>query len=269
MANTNSQTQTNLYSYISLALIIFSAVVLIGIQLKLVGWVILAASFGSTFWLLPKIARDLRLIMLSLAILGLTPISTEITGWNMLNLAIMLPLAVMLPHLILRKYYADKTIKFNFDVRRKWSRPEKFYLLTGVIGAYFVLPYYFTSTGAYLNWPSINNWSEAIRLFIGTNGMGTWDEFLFVNTIMALLLRHFTYKVANLAQAIIFTSFLFELGFSSWGWAMIFAFALTQGAVYKRTKSIYFLLCIHLSIDFILYLALIWSHNPSKMPVFL
>jgi membrane protease YdiL (CAAX protease family) len=106
-------------------------------------------------------------------------------------------------------------------------------------------------------------------LFIGTNALGIWDELFFVVTVLGLLRRHMPFLWANIAQAIMFTSFLYELGFRGWAPFAIFPFALLQGIVFKKTENLFYVIAIHLTLDFILYLALIDAHYPGSVPIFI
>lgn len=108
-----------------------------------------------------------------------------------------------------------------------------------------------------------------IRLFIGTNGLGIWDELFFVVVVFNLFKSHFHLWWANIAQAVLWTAFLYELGFISWGVIAIFVFALTQGYIFHKTHSLPYTIAIHLTLDFILFLALVNAHNPSYFPIFM
>jgi membrane protease YdiL (CAAX protease family) len=77
------------------------------------------------------------------------------------------------------------------------------------------------------------------------------------------------FKYANAAQAVIFTLFLFELGFRGWAPFAIFPFALSQGYIFNKTHSLLYVITIHLIIDLVLYLALIHAHYPQWLPIFL
>ena len=52
--------------------------------------------------------------------------------------------------------------------------------------------------------------APSVALFVGTNALGTWDELFFICTCFALLRRHLVDWQANLIQAVLFTSFLWE-----------------------------------------------------------
>lgn len=49
---------------------------------------------------------------------------------------------------------------------------------------------------------------------------------------------------ANVLQAVLFTSFPFELGFQAWGPVMIHAFALVQGYIFQLTRSLTYVVCV-------------------------
>ena len=108
-----------------------------------------------------------------------------------------------------------------------------------------------------------------IRLLIGTEALGLWDELFFVLTILAILRQYMPFWWANCIQAILWTLFLYQLSFRSWGPVFIFAFALLQGYIFLRTKSLLYLLSIHLTLDFILFLALVHAHYPELVRIFI
>lgn len=95
--------------------------------------------------------------------------------------------------------------------------------------------------------------SELARLFVGVKAVGTWDELFFICTCLVILRRHFPLWQTNLLQAVIFVSFLLELGYSSWGPLLTVPFALPahcgssircplrpvlQGYIFARTRSL-------------------------------
>ena len=70
-------------------------------------------------------------------------------------------------------------------------------------------------------------------------------------------------------QAVIFVSFLWELGYQSWGPLLTFPFALVQGYIFNRTRSLPYIVCTHLIFDCVLFLVLLHAHNPGWLPIFL
>lgn len=250
-------------------LICLSGIVLIALQQALAGWVLLALATATLALGEKKVARQMLLIIIGLAILGITPISTDISPRHFLIMGATLAVAIVVPYAISRFVYQDYIVQYHWFNGRMWYPSEYFYVALTAMIAYLLLPYYLKSTGAYLNWPSAKDPSSIVRLFIGTNALGIWDELFFVNTVLGILRRHFTFFYANIFQAILFTSFLYELGFTGWGPAMIFPFALLQGYIFMKTQSLFYVITIHLTLDAVLFLAIIYSHHPNLVPIFI
>lgn len=183
-------------------------------------------------------------------------------------MGIPLVLAIALPFIITRYLYKEKTIRFPFHHGRNWYKSEILYILITATIAYLLLPFYLRDTGAYLNWTVPTDPQGLFVLFLGTNGLGTWDELFFVSTVFAILRKHFPFPLANAAQAVLFTSFLFELGFTGWAPLVLYPFALSQGFIFKKTDSLLYVITIHLTLDLILYLALINAHHPGWLHIF-
>ncbi|HVL63062.1 MAG TPA: CPBP family glutamic-type intramembrane protease, partial [Microbacterium sp.] len=109
---------------------------------------------------------------------------------------------------------------------------------------------------------------EIARLFVGVNAVGTWDELFFICTVFALLRRHFPTWQANLLQTIVFVSFLWELGYRSWGPLLTIPFALIQGYTFKLTKSLTYVLVVHLIFDAFVFMVIVYAHT-GVPPIFL
>ncbi|MCZ4501180.1 MAG: Abortive phage infection protein, partial [Marmoricola sp.] len=132
-----------------------------------------------------------------------------------------------------------------------------------------ILPTYFITSGSYKNWPAIHSVDEIDRLFVGVNAVGIWDELFFICVVFALLRRHFPLWQANLLQAAIFVSFLWELGYQSWGPLLTIPFALLQGWIFSKTKSLTYVVCVHLLFDLVVFLVLVHAHNREWLTVFI
>jgi membrane protease YdiL (CAAX protease family) len=254
---------------VSLAILPFAAIILIGLQQLVIGWSLLI--FGIVFsapWKSIS-AKTILIIFLGLAILGITPISTDISYQHMVLMGTQMLIAILLPTLLARKFLKKSPIIFPLYHGKKWSRGELFYIGLVIVLGYLIIPFYLKDSQAYLNWSVEPDWHHIIRLFIGTNVLGIWDELFFICIVLSMLQTLLPFKLANLIQATMFTSFLFELGFTGWGPLIIFPFALLQGVVFKKTTSLISLLIIHLSLDLILFLALINSHIPKWLNIFI
>lgn len=255
--------------YIEILLLDISAVILIGLQMKLVGYGLLIIGMVLLLLCSRQFKKDIALIYICLAILGLTPITTDISYTHILQMGIPLFLVVMLPYFVSKYVYKDHLVRFTFHHGRGWYKTEIGYVFFTAIVSYMVIPFYLRNTGAYRYWTVDPGVTNLLKLFIGTNFLGIWDELFFISTVLGILRRYMSFQWANLVQSIMFTSFLYELGFRGWGFIMIFIFALIQGYVFKKTESLLYVITIHLTLDLILYLALIHAHHPSWVPIFL
>lgn len=215
-----------------------------------------------------KFARDIGVVVAMIALLGITPIDTSITINHMLIMGATLAAAVGIPFILDRYIWRTRHITFPFRSGKRWQRRELGYIAFALIGSYLIMPWYL-GQGAYLNWGVATDPGSIIRLFIGTNALGIWDELFFIGTALALLRAHIPFFWANLAQATLFTSFLYELGFRGIGPFMIFFFTLSQGYIFTRTKSFLYVVTIHLTIDFVLFLTLIHLHHPHLLRIFI
>jgi len=254
--------------YLSILLLCACTIQLVGLQNKLAGWSLLALGILTLAQASKNFRRNLLLIYISIAILGITPINTQISWAHMLIMGTTIGLALALPYLISRYIYLEHAVRFRFHHGRQWYKSEIIYILATATAAYFLVPFYLKNTGSYHNWTVDAGAANVTRLFVGTNALGIWDELFFISTIFGILRRYIPFTWANLAQAVLFTSFLYELGFRGWGPVVIFPFALSQGYIFKKTESLFYVITIHLTLDLVLFLALLNAHHPSWVPIF-
>lgn len=255
---------------VSLLLLCITAITLVGLQRQDIGWsVFLIGTTWLLLWTKGDFRRHISLVYVSLGLLGLVPITTDTSNENFLRMGSVLGLALILPYLVTRYLYKDNAVTFRWHHGRRWLRPEVYYILITALGSYLLLPFYLKNSGAYLNWAVENNTESIARLFVGTNLLGIWDELFFVSTVLGLLRKHLSFKYANIVQATLFTSFLYELGFTGWGPVAIFPFALSQGLIFKKTDSLLYVITIHLTLDLVLFLALLNAHHPELANVFI
>ena len=256
------------FAYTGMLALMVGTVVTIALQLKLPGYAILALGAALSLGAGRAFYRHILLVFLAIGIIGFTPISTDLSLSHFMTMGALISLAVAIPYVITRYVYREDVIRFPFG-KYKWTRSHVGYLLLAAVLSYLILPFWMQSTGGHLNWTVIPNAYHLTVLFIGTNGLGVWDELFFIVTVLGLLRRHFPFWQANLFQAVLFTSFLFELGFRGWAPLIVFPFALLQGEVFRRTENLLYVIAIHLTIDFVLYLALINAHLPHLVDVFI
>lgn len=248
-----------------------SAVLLFGLYdqpVRPVGYAVLAVSLVAAGVVDRGLFRDLLLIGIGIAIVSLVSVEADISYGNILVLGTVLTAAVLVPFLIDRFVYRRRAIRFPWRGGQKWAPWEKSYLFSVPFLGWLILPFYFITSEVYLNWPAVEAPDEIARLFVGVNAVGTWDELFFICTCYALFLRHFRPLIANLLQAVIFVSFLWELGYQAWGPALTIPFALLQGFIFTRTKSLTFVLIVHLLFDLVVFLVIVHAHNPGLIPIF-
>ncbi|HYI33761.1 MAG TPA: CPBP family intramembrane glutamic endopeptidase [Glaciibacter sp.] len=246
-----------------------SAVLLFGFDYPWAGYATVAVSLVTAALVDRLLLKDLALIAAGLVIISTVPLDADLSIGHMAAMGFVLALAVIVPYVVSRYVYKDHAIRFPILTGKRWSRLEVGYLLLVVVLGYLILPYYLISTGVYLNWPDASDPSVFVRLFIGVNTVGIWDELFFICTTFTLLRRHFRDWQANVLQAIIFSSFLWEIGYQAWGPLLTFPFAMLQGYTFKLTKSLTYVVCVHLIFDFVLFLVLVHAHNPDWLPIFI
>ncbi len=251
------------------ALVSVAGFALFVLHQPLIGYVVLVLALMIAAIIKKALFRDLLLIAFSLAVMSLVPITTDISVEHMGIMGTAMTLAVGVPYAVSRFVYRDHAITFPVQTGQRWTRAEKWYLPAVVVIGYALLPVYMLGTGVYTNWPAASEPAEIVRLFIGTNGLGVWDELFFICTVFALLRRHLPMAQANVLQAVLFTSFLWELGFHAWAPLFIFPFALLQAFIFTRTRSLSYIICVHLLFDLVLFLVLIHAHNRAWIDIFL
>ena len=251
-----------------------AAVLLFGFLLPLAGYAMLLAGLVAA-WLTDRSGRtsrllpDLFLIALGQAIISTISLEADISYPAMLRFAVVLGAAVAVPYVISRYWYGDRVIRFPWRTGRRWTRTQWIYLVAVTVTGWLVLPFYFITSGVYQNWPTVTEPDEIARLFVGVNAVGTWDELFFICTVFVLLRRHFPSWQANLLQSIVFVSFLWELGYQSWGPLLTIPFALIQGYTFKLTKSLTYVLVVHLIFDAVVFCVIVYAHTgwPAIFPL--
>ncbi len=245
-----------------------SAVLLFGLHLRPLGYAVLAASLVAAFLVDRGLGRDLLLIGLGIGLISTTSMEADVSWPRFLAIGTALTLAVLVPFLVDRFVYRRAAIRFPWRTGQRWPTLMKAYIVAVPLLGWAILPVYFIRSGAYRNWPEITETDQLARFFVGVNGVGTWDELFFICTCFALLLRHFRPWQANLLQAAIFVSFLWELGYRVWGPLLTIPFALLQGVIFTRTGSLTLVLIVHLLFDAIVFMAIVHANVPELFAIF-
>lgn len=249
-----------------------AAMYLLVFQEPLTGYFMLACGlFGA--WLCDfttlseALLPDLTAVASGIVILSLSDLAADLSDAGMVRFTLVLSGAVLVPYVLVRWVFHREPITFPWGGWR-WNRAQWSYLVVVVVAGYLILPWYFLSTGVYQNWPAIHTPGEVARLFVGVNAVGIWDELFFICTVFTLYRRHFPLWQANLLQAMVFVSFLWELGYQAWGPVLTIPFALVQGAIFQLTKNLAYVITVHLLFDLVVFLVLIHGHNPTWPSIF-
>ncbi|MDR6505939.1 CPBP family intramembrane glutamic endopeptidase [Arthrobacter oryzae] len=246
-----------------------SGFVLFVLEQRIAGYGLLALALVLAGFIDRALLRDLALITAGLVAISLVPITTDISTEHMAVMGTAMILAVGIPYFVSRFVFKDHAVRFPVMTGHPWTRTEKWYLAAVVVMGYALLPAYMVNTGVYGNWPAVSDPEGIFRLFLGTNVLGIWDELFFICTVFVLLRRHLPLAQANVLQAVLFTSFLWELGFHAWAPVFIFPFALLQAFIFTRTKSLSYIVAVHLLFDFVLFLVLLHAHNRDWIDIFI
>ncbi|MGN7212116.1 CPBP family intramembrane glutamic endopeptidase [Brachybacterium paraconglomeratum] len=246
-----------------------SAFLLFALQLAGWGHLLLALSLLGAVLVSRELAKDLALIGIGITIVSTTSVVASVDWDRFLTIGTVLLLAVLVPVLMDRLLLRRRAIRFPLRTGEPWTRLEKGYIVAVPFLGWLILPFYFIASGVYRNWPHLADGGEVARFFVGVNFVGTWDELFFICTCFALLRRHFGVWTANLLQATIFVSFLWELGYQAWGPLLTAPFALLQGWLFARTGSLLYVLIVHLLFDVVVFLAIVHARHPGAIPIFL
>ncbi|MCP2637414.1 CPBP family intramembrane metalloprotease [Microbacterium sp. HD4P20] len=213
----------------------------------------------------PSLVRDLSLIGVGLLIVSAIPLEAQLDNLAILRFAVALGGAVAVPYVISRWVYRDRAIRFPWRGGGRWTTFQWTWLVAVLVLGWLILPFYFITSGVYQNWPVVDTPDLIARLFVGVGAVGIWDELFFICTCFALLRRHFPDWQANVLQAIVFVSFLWELGYREWGPLLTIPFALLQGFIFFKTRSLAYVVTVHLLFDAVVFLVLVHAHNPGLL----
>ncbi len=246
-----------------------SAFLLFGVMIGWQGYVVLLASLMTAYLVDRELFKDLLLIGVGISIVSSTSVEADISWPMIFRVGFVLAAAVAVPVALDRLVYRRQAIRFPWFTGRRWTRLQWGYVVAVPLLGWLILPFYFINSGAYQNWPPIQTASEFGRFFVGVNSVGLWDELFFICICFALLRRHFPLWQANLLQATIFVSFLWELGYREWGPLLTIPFALLQGYIFTKTKSLTYVVIIHLLFDAVVFFAIVHAHDRSIFDFFI
>ena len=212
-----------------------------------------------------SLVRDLFLVAVGLVCASAIHLEAKLDNLSMLAFTLALGGAVVVPSLLSRFVFRDHAIRFPWRGGGRWTGWQWGWLVAVLALGWLILPFYFVTSGVYRNWPVVDDPDLIARLFVGVGAVGIWDELFFICTVFALLRRHFHDVTANVLQAIVFVSFLWELGYRAWGPVLTIPFALLQGFIFLKTRSLAYVVTVHLLFDAVVFLVLVHAHNPGML----
>lgn len=250
-------------------LVVGAAVLLFAVHIRPLGYLplVLGVAFGVAVD--RTLGRDLAIIGVGQVIISTISLEADLSNGGFMRFALALGLAVLAPWLVSRYLFNDRIITFPVRSGKRWQRWHWIYIGVVIVAAYLILPFYFISSGVYQNWPDLDGGGDIARLFVGVNAVGIWDELFFICIVFALLKKHFPLALANVLQAAVFVSFLWELGYREWGPFLTIPFALIQGWIFARTKSLSYVVTVHLLFDAVVFMVLVHAHHPHLFNIFI
>lgn len=250
-----------------LALIAFCAatVLLVPLEAWIPGWLAFALSIAGT--VLTKdstFQRRMGTLLLCVFILALAPVNTSTDNLKFITLGLPFLAVIVLPWLLLRK---DRGVIVYRFFPQHWSRLEIGYVLLSIPLAWAAFRLYFGLLNPEIpfNWklPDTPSSEPLLKLFVGINLVGIWDELFFINTSFAILRSLFPFWIANLTQSVIYTSVLYDMAFQGWGPLFVFVLAITQGIMFERSKALIYVLLVHLIVDYFLFQEIVEVYYPN------
>lgn len=230
---------------------------------------------GFAFWFLSaaltfrhgdvRLRRNLGILLGSIAVLAVAPIHTGLDAHHMAILALCFAAVVLVPSIIMA-VVAPGELNWRFWPRH-FSKRDLLYTIISIPLSWLVINAYFFHLNPDLasHWvlPASYNVHAVQRLVAGINCVGIWDELFFVNTVYGLLRGVFPARVANAAQAVVYTSVLYDMAFTGHGVWIVYLFALTQGVMFEKSRVLSWVLVVHLIVDLWLVLAILQWHYPG------
>jgi hypothetical protein len=212
--------------------------------------------------------RNLLILLGCIAVLAFAPIHTELDRPHMITLALFFASVIAGPVIVMHRFGRGE-LRWRFWPVR-FSLRDILYTVISVPLAWGVIELYFfhLNPGLAEHWPLPEVYDAGMvrRLIIGINCVGIWDELFFINIVYSLMREVFPARIANPAQAVVYTSVLYDMAFTGHGVWIVYGFALTQGMMYEKSRVLLWVLLVHLIVDLFLVLAILQWHYPGHSP---
>lgn len=215
--------------------------------------------------------RRMGVLLGLVVLLACAPIRTGTDPQHMLVLGLFFLTVVVFPGLRLRRTDPGVIAWRILPRRLRWR--DLVYVAVSFPLAMGVLHLWFFRVNPWMptHWalPATPDPEQTRRLIVGINLVGIWDELFFINSVYGILRSLFPQKLANAAQAVVYTSVLYTMAFTGIGPLVIYLFALTQGAMYEGSRSLLWVLIVHLVVDLFLVAAILHFYYPGmRVPGF-
>ncbi len=213
-----------------------------------------------------RVRQSLTVLLLCVGVLALAPIETDLDTAHFFRLGVPFLLVIVGPWLYFHRV-APGELEWRWLPRRiSWH--DLAYTLVAAPLSWAVLQFYFFRLNPELptHWlrPPHDGVAAIPRLALGINLVGIWDELAFINTFYAILRRAFPARVANLAQACVYTAVLYDMAFTGHGAWIVYLFALTQGYMFEKSRVLLYVLIVHLIVDLFIVMAILQYHFPGQ-----
>ena len=100
-------------------------------------------------------------------------------------------------------------------------------------------------------------------LFIGMYLAGLWDEMFGQNTALAIFETMFKRPFSNLFAMVIYAAALWDLAFRGIGFLGMFPFILSQGILWQRSRTLFWVVVVHFTLEVLLYSLIVQSRFPN------
>lgn len=227
------------------------------------GWILISLSLLIAWRGIDRQARKYYFMILgSIAIMAAAPVSTSTSEDHMIALFCFGAAALAIPYVISHRIYKHPIIHFHLDFHRRWPKLEVGLAASIILLTIVFLWLFFSTTNAHTNWP-LGDARDIMIVFTWIMLIGLWEEFFFIATVFGVLQRFLPMFWANLFQAVMMTSFLYQFGFRGWIVPFVFLYSLCQGFIFYFYKNLLINVTIHFFVDLGVFLILLWQARPD------
>jgi membrane protease YdiL (CAAX protease family) len=130
------------------------------------------------------------------------------------------------------------------------------------VGCIILAPYLIVVQGHEF-WPAFDGWAAVLMLAVGIFALGLWEELFFIGVVASSVRPHLAVWATIAVRVAIAVPLLWSWGFQGWGPVIIAAFSVFQGWLWERTRSLTYVIAVHLAFDVALIVTLLWARYPG------